>query len=363
MVQFRTTVPALALALAAFALVGSPALAQAAYVAPRTADGHPDLQGIWTNASLTTLERGAQFAAVELTAEQAAQIERTRADARAAANAPTRSSEGAPAVGRDSNSVGGYNSFWSDPGTQLGVVNGKTRAAWISEPKDGRIPYSDAGRQAFDKGHERANADFDGPEGRTPADRCIVGFGSSGAPPMMNVLYNNHYQIVQTPGYVVVMAEMNHDARVIPIGKPHGPELLGNWMGDSIGWWEGDTLVVETVAVNSQNVMRPTGQASFYLGEHPRITERFTRVAADQVLYEFKVDEARAFKQSWKGEIPLRSAEGPIYEYACHEGNYALPDMLRGARSFEKARRSNTLNYYAVPVTDRRAPPPTGGGD
>ena len=352
MARFKATVSTLALA--ALVAVGAPALAQAAYVPPRTADGHPDLQGIWTNASLTTLERGGQFTTVELTPEQAAQIEKGRAAASAAANAPTNTSEGAP---RASGNIGGYNAFWGDPGTRLGVVNGKARAAWISEPKDGRIPYSDAGRQAFEVGHNRANTDFNGPEGRTPADRCIVGFGSTGAPPMMNVLYNNHYQIVQTPTHVVIMAEMNHDARVIPIGKPHGPPLLANWMGDSVAWWDGDALVVETVAVNPQNVLRPTGQASFYLGEHPRITERFTRVGAEEILYQFSIDEPQAFRTSWRGEMPLRAAPGPIYEYACHEGNYALPDMLRGARAFERAERSNALDYYAKPAADRRPGP------
>jgi hypothetical protein len=324
------------------------AFAQAGYVAPRAKDRHADLQGVWTNASLTTLERGSGFKSTELTPEQAAQMERARAAGNAAANAPTRSEEGAPNSGGN---IGGYNAFWGDPGTRFGVVNGKARAAWISDPVDGRIPYSTAGRKAFEKGHAIANADFNGPEGRTPADRCIMGFGSTGAPPMMNVLYNNHYQIVQTPTHLMIMAEMNHDARIIPIGAKgsvrHQPAVIGNWMGDSIGWWEGDTLVIETVSVNPQNVLRPTGGFSFYLGEHPVITEKLTRIGSREILYEFRVEDPAAFTQGWGGAIPLNAAEGPIYEYACHEGNYALPDMLRGARVFEGKKRTNVLDYYA----------------
>jgi hypothetical protein len=334
-------------AVGAMMAFAGPATAQVAYSPPRMADGHPDLQGVWTNVSLTTLERSPAFATVELSNEQAAALEQRRAAGRAASNAPTKVSEGAPPAATNANVVGGYNAFWIDSGERLGVVGGKVRSAWISDPPDGRIPYSVAGRKALEAGRVQANTDFDGPEGRTPADRCIMGFGSHGAPPMMNVMYNNHYQIVQTPTHVLLMAEMNHEARIIPIGARHGPAVLANWAGDSIGWWEGDTLVVETVNVNPQNVQRPTGQQSFYLGEHPRILERFTRVAADEILYEFRVEEPNAFERPWKGEIPLKTATGTIYEYACHEGNYALPGMLLGARIFEEAERSNTLDYYA----------------
>jgi hypothetical protein len=247
-----------------------------------------------------------------------------------------------------SQNVGGYNAFWTDSGTRLGVVRGEIRNAWIVDPKDGRVPYSVEGRKAFEKLHSRANGDFDGPEGRTPADRCIVGFGSTGGPPMLNVMYNNNYQIVQTRDHVVIMVEMNHDARIIPIGAPHGSAAISNWMGDSRGHWDGDTLVVETVNIDQRNTIRPTGAQSFYLGRNPKITERFTRVSEQEMLYEFQVEEPTAFAQPWRAEMPMLKTNGPIYEYACHEGNYALPGMLAGARKFDAQGKSSTLTYYAT---------------
>jgi hypothetical protein len=332
----------LGLALAA-AVLGLPATAQE-WSPKRLADGKPDLQGVWTNVSLTTLERSSRYASVVVTPEQARAREAQAAAGAAAGAARTNPNQGAPA---DRNSAAGYNSFWIDSGTRLGVVRGETRSAWISEPKDGRVPYTAEGRKAFDRLHAVANGDFDGPEGRTPADRCIVGFGSSGGPPMLNVMYNNHYQIVQTPDHVMILVEMNHDARIIPIRAKHGPAALKNWMGDSRGYWEGDTLVVETVNLDERNTLRPTAAQSFYLGPNPKITERFTRTSEKEMLYEFEVDEPTTFTTPWRAEMPMLKAPGPIYEYACHEGNYALPGMLAGARRFDEQGKSSVLNYYA----------------
>jgi hypothetical protein len=332
----------LGLALAA-AIISTPATAQN-WSPKRLADGKPDLQGIWTNVSLTTLERSSRYASVVVTPEQAKAREAQAAAGAAAGAARTNPEQGAPA---DRNSAAGYNSFWIDSGTRLGVVRGETRSAWISEPKDGRVPYSAEGRKAFDKLHAVANGDFDGPEGRTPADRCIVGFGSSGGPPMLNVMYNNHYQIVQTPDHVMILVEMNHDARIIPIRANHGPAALKGWMGDSRGYWEGDTLVVETVNLDQRNTLRPTAAQSFYLGPNPKITERFTRTGENEMLYEFQVEEPTTFTSPWRAEMPMVKAPGPIYEYACHEGNYALPGMLAGARRFDEQGKSSVLNYYA----------------
>jgi hypothetical protein len=331
----------LGLALAAF--VSIPASAQE-WSPRRLADGKPDLQGVWTNVSLTTLERSSRYTSAVLTPEQAKAREAQAAAGAAAGAARTNPNQGAPA---DRNSAAGYNSFWIDSGTRLGVVRGEIRNAWIIEPKDGRVPYSAAGRAAFDKLHAVANGDFDGPEGRTPADRCMVGFGSSGGPPMLNVMYNNHYQIVQTPDHVMILVEMNHDARIIPIRANHGPAALKGWMGDSRGYWEGDTLVVETVNLDQRNTLRPTAAQSFYLGPNPKITERFTRTSENEMLYEFQVEEPTAFTSPWRAEMPMLKAPGPIYEYACHEGNYALPGMLAGARRFDEQGKSSVLNYYA----------------
>jgi hypothetical protein len=175
----------------------------------------------------------------------------------------------------------------------------------------------------------------DNPETRSLGERCIVGYGSTGGPPMLNVLYNNNYQIVQSPGYVVIMVEMNHDARVIRLGGAHLPATLRPWMGDSVGHWEGDTLVVETTNLNPGEQFTADVRHRLYLASDSKVTERFTRIAGDQILYEFKVEEPKAYTQSWRGEIPMHATKGPIYEYACHEGNYALPDILAGARQQE----------------------------
>ncbi len=320
------------------------ALAQPAYSPPRLANGQPDLQGVWTNVSLTTLERSSRAASTTATAEEARAREQANAAIQARGAARTNPKEGAPT---SSQGVGGYNSFWIDAGTRLGVVRGQARTAWIVDPADGRVPYSPEGRKIFEKLHSGADADFSGPEGRTPADRCIVGFGSTGGPPMLNVMYNNNYQIVQTPGYVMILVEMNHDARIIPLRAKHGPEAINHWMGDSVGRWEGDTLVVETINIDQRNTLRPTGAASIYLGQNPKITERFTRTAADEIIYEFQVEEPVAFTKPWRAEIPMRPAQGAIYEYACHEGNYSLPHMLAGARLYDSQGKSNALNYYA----------------
>jgi hypothetical protein len=339
--------PACLLSAVFLAAAAAPAFAQAAgqtpYAPPRLADGRPDLQGVWTNVSLTTLERSGRGSGTTVTAEEAAAREKATVANIARAAQKTNPDEGAPKGGN----IGGYNAFWIDSGTRLGVINGQARTAWIVDPADGRIPYSPQGRKEFEKLHSAADADFDGPESRTPADRCIVGFGSTGGPPMLNVMYNNNYQIVQTPDYVMILVEMNHDARIIPLKRKHGPSAITGWMGDSVGRWEGDTLVVETVGIDARNVLRPTGAYSMYLGKNPKITERFSRTGPDEVLYEFEVHEPSAFTKSWKAQIPMLRTKGAIYEYACHEGNYALPGMLAGARLYEERGKSNKLNYYA----------------
>jgi hypothetical protein len=153
---------------------------------------------------------------------------------------------------------------------------------------------------------------------------------------MINVLYNNHYQIVQTPEHVVILVEMNHDARVIPIGRGHRSDAIRPWMGDSIGWWEGETLVVETVNMHPQESLRTNTGITFYISPDARITERFTRVADGEILYEFSVDDPKIFSRVWRAEMVMTRAEGPVYEYACHEGNYSLPGILAGARADER---------------------------
>jgi len=154
---------------------------------------------------------------------------------------------------------------------------------------------------------------------------------------MLPVLYNNNYQIVQSPGHVLILVEMNHDARIVRIDGEHLPDHVRPWLGDSIGWWEGDTLVVETTNFHPDQEFRPAILHTLYLPFDAKVTERFTRVADDVILYEFEVEHPTHYTQSWRAQIPLNAAAGPIFEYACHEGNYALPSILAGARAEERA--------------------------
>jgi hypothetical protein len=320
---------------AALALLSAPAFAQA-YQPPRTPDGKPDLQGVWTNASLTTLERTRQFPALIIPKEQATRMETQRAQMMRAQNAPSNPNAGAPT---DGNANAGYNSFWLDPGTRYGVVKGESRSSWIVEPADGRIPYTAAAKKHFDDRLAKVRGTWDGPEIRPQGERCIVGFGSTAGPPMVNVLYNNHYQIVQTKDHVVITAEMIHDARLIPIGEKRPAKGFDQWLGNSVGWWEGDTLVVETRNFHHDIRVRPNMGDSYYVGENATVTERFTRASADGIQYEFTVSDAQAFTQPWRGEMTMTASKDPMYEYACHEGNYALAGILAGARRDDRAGR------------------------
>jgi hypothetical protein len=309
------------------------AVAQAQYATPRTPDGAPDLQGIWTSATLTRLERPAGIDRLVLTDAEALAWESRNSASVDAGNAPTDPDAGAPRAGGN---VGGYNRGWLDPGSRLAMVNGEFRSSLIVDPENGRIPYSAAGRLRLAELALRSQS-TDGPEPRQLGDRCILGYGSTGGPPMVPVLYNNNYQIVQSPGHVLILVEMNHNARIVRIGGQHPPPHIRLWLGDSIGRWEGDTLVVETTNFHPDQEYRPAIQHTVYVPADATVTERFTRVAADQLLYEFAVEHDGAFTQTWRGQIPLTATDGPIYEYACHEGNYALASILAGARAAERA--------------------------
>ncbi len=201
----------------------------------------------------------------------------------------------------------------------------------IIEPSNGRIPPLTAAGQQRSTARAGRNPN-DGPEGRALGERCLLSFGSASGPPMLPVMYNSYYQIVQSPGYVMILVEMVHDARIIRIqDKKHAPDGVKKWMGDSIGHWEGDTLVVETRNFRPEQSFRGSS-------ENAVVTERFTRVANDKIIYRFTVDDPATFTSSFTGELPFVSVDANIYEYACHEGNYALPGILSGAREAEKAK-------------------------
>lgn len=304
---------------------------------PRLSSGEPDLQGIWTNATVTMLERPKQVEKSVLTPQEAALYERLAEQqfSDEGINAPPPSDDPTDGAAAIAGGVGAYNAFWIDPGTKLAVVNGEIRTALIVEPADGKLPIRPESVAKIGQFIHGVTHAFDGPEQRPTGERCIVGFGSTGGPPMLPVLYNNHYQIVQTPEHIMILVEMNHDARIIRMNGKHLPGAIRPWLGDSIGHWDGDTLVVETKNFPPGQSFREAVKHLLYFTEDLVVTERFTRTSAHEILYEFTVDDPGAFTQPWSGEIPLRAAAGQIYEYACHEGNYALPGILAGARAGE----------------------------
>ena len=306
------------------ALVGSTQAQDSGF--PKTAFGAPDLQGIYSIATVTMLERPEQFAGrATISMEEAAQVGTTGESY--LDDLTARPDDAAP-------DVGGYNTFWMDPGEQMAVLNGEVRTSIIVEPEDGRLPWAEGAQRAIFASRTNGRGPYDGPEARPMGERCLVGFGSSGGPPMLPVLYNNHSQIVQTEDYVMILAEMNHDARIIYMdGKV--PANYPKWLGTSVGRYEGDSLVVETTGFHPQEGFRGSLRHFFYLSSDARVTERFTRLDENALLYQFTVDDPQVYSRTWTGELPMNAVEDQIYEYACHEGNYALPGILAGARQQE----------------------------
>jgi hypothetical protein len=331
-----TAVPALA-----FAATPPAAKAAAAYKAPRTALGQPDLQGVWTNATITPLSRPAKYGErAVLTPEEAAAMERATAAQVARADAPTDPNlKVSDLKNADCGADGisgfncGYNQGWKDPGEKVVDLAGEKRTSIIISPKNGQFPAMNrtAGRGA------RRGGGFDGPEARGAGERCLVGFGSTSGPPMLPVMYNNNYQIVQTKDAVLIEVEMVHDVRLVRLNAKHDPSNLKTWMGDSIGWWEGDTLVVETINMRPEQGLR--GPAV-----NPKVTEWFTRIGPKQIKYRFKVEDPDLYAEPLIGEMALNTSKGELYEYACHEGNYAMKGILEGARLAEKEGRAPDAN-------------------
>ena len=289
---------------------------------PRTRDGHPDLQGIWTNSTMTQLERPEQFAGKQtLTEAEATAYEKSTIVQR---DRDRRDGGADVDVGR------AYNELFFDQGTQLARLNGTIRTSMVIDPPDGRIPplIPQAEKRQEALRNEARLHPADGPENRSLAERCL--YWATTGPPMLPGPYNNMYQIYQTPGNVMILSEMIHETRIIPTdGRAHLPANVRKWTGDSVGHWEGDTLVVDTT--NFTNKTRFRGS-----DENLHVIERFTRVGPDTIDYKFTVDDPSVFTRSWTAELPLQAAPGPIYEYACHEGNYALLDILTGARAQEQ---------------------------
>ncbi|MDY6948905.1 MAG: hypothetical protein SXG53_24690 [Pseudomonadota bacterium] len=319
-------------------LAGCAALAAGTYKVPRTAHGHPDLQGMWTNATLTPVERPKALGnKLVLSEDEALRMEQRMQNFAAESDRPSDLSKPLPG-----GNVGGYNVFWFDPANKVASVDGERRSSLIVSPEDGQVPaLSEPGQQRLDARIARAaGGGFDGPEQRALGERCILGFGTNSGPPMLPVMYNSNYQIVQSADAVLIHVEMVHDARIIRLGGTHPPEQVRKWMGDSVGHWQGDTLVVETTNFNPMQPIQ-IGQGATYrsipVSPGLKVIERFTRSSQQTIHYEFTVEDPDTFSTPWRGEIPFHYTSQPIYEYACHEGNYALPGILAGAREQEKA--------------------------
>ncbi len=279
---------------------------------PRTADGKPDLQGTWDFAQLTPLERPSEFAGKDaVTEEEAEEFAQRRIET---SNKDRRDGGAAADVER------AYNDFWWDFGTRIAK-----QPSLVVDPPDGRIPPLTADARERNAGRRPL---YDNPEERPYAERCILGFNSG--PPMVPSAYNNNMQLVQTPRHVMILNEMIHSARVVDMsGRPHHPQSMRFLTGDSIGHWEKDTLVVDTTNFSKERSFRGA-TADMHL------IEKFTRVDRDTLRYEFTVDDPATWTHSWTASIPMLRSNELIYEYACHEGNYALTGVLQGARYQEK---------------------------
>jgi len=317
-------------------------LASSAAVA-KSAD-RPDLEGTFTNASLTNLSRPQGVDSLVVSAEQARAI---------AAVTPIAGIEGGldegdginntPAGGADDFGVRAYNNFWVDPGSNLAMVKGEFRTSYIVDPENGRVPrlenpQYDFERTSFGARYATGIGDFRGPEAFPNSERCLLGFGNKAGPGMMGALYNNTYQFVQTDDYVMILVEMVHDARIIPIFDSPAearanrrPLVLEQWFGDSVGWYENGELVVETINIHPQQL----SQSSVPITKQGRITERFSRYSDDEIFYQFIVEDNNIYRQPWTAELSFYATDGQLYEYACHEGNYAMPGSLAGARRLE----------------------------
>jgi hypothetical protein len=353
-------------------VMAPPATAQSEDI-PRTPSGRPDLSGTYDTATVTPLQRPREFGErMSLTAEELAVIQSDPDGLAQVFNlAPAGSDEReavrnnetvtgfetgdgnreAPPAGGDGSggaagNVGGYNTFWIDRGNDGFMVDGEYRTSIIIDPANGRQPprteewraaaaaragsfRENTGTAWWIEDDLDAPGPYDNPEDRPHAERCLMGFGSTAGPPMLSVLYNNMKRIVQTEDTVMILVEMVHDARIIRMNAEHEPPEIRRWLGDSIGWWEGDTLVIDTINFTDNPSL---GGASRDL----HVVERFTRVNADTLLYNFTVEDPNVWTAPWTGEYVWPASHHKAYEYACHEANYSFGGILRGARILEE---------------------------
>ena len=338
----------IALAILVLGMAASPPHAPAqsqtdAWPIPRTADGRPVLSAVWDFRTMTPLQRPEDQDKAVLTAEEAAAIEQAATESVARADAPSEVRTDPLPAGEP---VGGYNRFWLDRGAR---VVGDRRTSLIVDPPTGRVPDLQPGvlRQVGglqqDIPGERpvryrtGGIGADGPEDRGLAERCLVGFNSG--PPLLPGGYNQNFQLFQTDDQVAILTEMVHETRVIPLdGRPPLSGAVRQWLGDGRGYWDGDTLVVETTNFSD---LVPSFNAGFFValgtGTTAHLTERFTRIDFDTLRYEFTITDSDTFTQPLTGVLQMQRSEVPVFEYACHEGNYGMQNLLSGARMAEAA--------------------------
>lgn len=316
--------------LLAFVLLVAEARAQNG-ATPRTSWGDPDLQATWNYWTFTPLERGDEAAnRGVLTAEEATQLAEKQRQ-RAVTNTRPRAGD-----------TGAYDQeVWTDRAQAKAL----TQTSLIVDPPSGKIPPLTREAQQAQEAQKAGGSHpvrirtggvgIDGPEDRGLAERCLLGFSTG--PPMLPGGYNNNVQIFQSPGYVVLHLEMNHDARIVPVdGRPHLPDKMRQWMGDSRGRWEGNTLVVTTKNFTPKTASIALTGFAIGSAERLTLTERFTRTDRDTLLYEFTIDDPATFTRSFTGRFPMSLTNEPVFEYACHEGNYGMTNMLTGARALER---------------------------
>ena len=296
---------------------------------PRTPDGQPDLQGVWTNNTVTPLQRPKEFAGKEFyTQAELAAIQKRQRD-RLAVNYV----EGEPPANH-SGVPGALPEYVHYDHAQFGLDWLQSTLAWNRRTSlivgpEGTIPplTSEARKRLAEMAARENGHEFDGPESRPLGARCIA--RDNVGPPLLPTRYNSNFQIVQAPGYVAIEAEEIHDVRIIRLdGRPHLPKNIRQWMGDSIGRWDGNTLIVDTTNF--------TDQTPFEGAQNLHVIERLTRTGEDTLLYQFTVEDPGMWTKPWSGEVPVKKITGPVWEYACHEGNYGLENTLRGARVSER---------------------------
>lgn len=313
------------------AIISPVALAQTDdYKPPQLSFGVPDLQGVWSYETRTALQRPDHYSELEIDeSSMLSTLEPTDQILDDYQNFGTNRRD-------DDTNVGGYDPAYFSIGETLARIDGKYRTSIIVDPADGQIPFKE---QASATRRQLANTVYqfpagrgrsDGPEGRALSDRCLKAFSSS--TPFLSSVYNNNMQIVQSPDHVVLVVEMVHDARIVRIDQEHRDLPYNKWLGDSIGYYEDDTLVVVTKNFNQWEIVNGYGVSP---SVNTVVTERFRRVADDEVLYSFTIEDPDLYTQTWTGEMPMRPSEG-MYEYSCHEGNHALPGILAGARRLEQ---------------------------